>query len=129
MTAKKKNTLKDLNAFLKQEATSLVTPNKVAATETPETTKKSTRKTPKTTPTRSTKNKTTAEGTITQQLKQLKQTHGNDFMEKLYDIIIEATNLHGNQDAKDKMLINTLLYLKDQDNWRENVKNYWEDHL
>ena len=107
--AKRKNPLKDLNAFLKQEAKSFVTPDKVDATASK-----------------------AAEPAIAQPPAPALISHEQvvDYIAKLpkdefFALIQEALEQKPISTARDKMLINTLLYLKDQTNWKENIKAYW----
>lgn len=128
MTAKKKNPLKDLDAFLSQEASSLVQPEKVSGKEKEETKKKPPAKTSKKKTAKApipTKEKISTD-TILKQLSALKEQEGDGFTEKLHGLMMKAIELYGDNSAKEKMLINTLLFIDNPDNWREAVKQYWE---
>lgn len=110
--AKKKNTLKDLDAFLKQEAKSFVQPDTVkkeAISETPQT---------------ATQPAITASITLDDNAV-IEFLASKTSAEDMYSIIQNAIEKSGRTSAENKMLINTLLYLKDKDNWKENIKTYW----
>uniref|UniRef100_UPI00404A6717 hypothetical protein n=1 Tax=Fulvivirga sp. TaxID=1931237 RepID=UPI00404A6717 len=110
--AKKKNTLKDLDAFLKQEAKSFVQPDTVKKEAQPEAPKP------------------ISEQPAPQAIA-IDDNSVIDFLaskestEDLYKIIQNAIEKSGKTCAENKMLINTLLYIKDKDNWKENIKTYW----
>lgn len=124
--SKKKNTLKDLDEFLKQQAASLVSPEKlsekieepvaavhkpvVAEVAQPVTTEVSSQ-------------------TILKDLKVLASKEGNGFRSKLYDLIISSLESDNNQSPEDMMLINTALYLKSGDNWKNAIKEYWGNKI
>ncbi|GCC53633.1 hypothetical protein SanaruYs_38780 [Chryseotalea sanaruensis] len=100
----KKNPLNDLDQFLKQEASSIVTPSSLSdrlkqnesATSAP------------------------VAGSIEEQLLLMAKQDASKF----YDTLITVGEKIGNE--KSTMLINTALYLKHGDNWKEAVKAYWE---
>jgi hypothetical protein len=119
--SKKKNTLKDLDEFLKQQAATLVPPEKLSdKTETPREVK-----------TEISQAAVAAEissDKILSDLKQFAKTEGPGFQKKLYDLIIQSLEGHDNKLPEDKMLINTALYLKSGSKWKEAIQNYWKDH-
>jgi hypothetical protein len=98
--SKKKNTLKDLDEFLKQQAATLVSPDslgdKVSQTKT-------TLPPPK---------KVEAQSDDRQRL-------------SLCDTIIKTLEAKQQLDPEDMMLINTALYIKNGENWKEAVSEYW----
>jgi hypothetical protein len=114
--SKKKNTLKDLDEFLKQQAATLVSPTSVRQTIEE----------------RSTAEKTSAGPheisvtTILNDLKTLSAKEGPAFRGKLCDLIIQSIDAQGNSSAEDKMLINTALYLKNGNEWKEAIRQYWK---
>ncbi len=110
--AKKKNTLKDLDAFLKQEAKSFVKPDKVKNEVQSEA------------PSKSAEHSEPTPLTIDDNLV-IDFLAGKESAEDLYKIIQKAIEKSGKTSAENKMLINTLLYLKDKNNWKENIKAYW----
>ena len=116
MSAKRKNPLKDLDAFLKQEAASLVTPEKV---ETPAPEQVSAPVVPE-------KSAETSMAAIIQELKSRIQQQGEGFKAEFYELIQQVLESQQQLSSKDIMLINTLLYLRNQDNWKERIKEYWD---
>lgn len=115
--SKKKNTLKDLDEFLKQQAAILVAPPKLSE------------KIEK--PGAST-SVSTAEAShdvsiekILNDLNALAEKEGDNFRKKLYDLIISSVEHQKESLPEDKMLINTALYLKSGDRWKEVIREYW----
>jgi hypothetical protein len=116
--SKKKNTLKDLDEFLKQQAASLVTPEPVHA------------KAEKThEPTDYTDH--SAPGTVTtdslyKDLNKLAKEDPDSFRQKLYALIVQVLETQSPSLPEDKMLINTALYLKSGDQWKDAIRDYWK---
>lgn len=110
--SKKKNTLQDLDDFLKQQAATLVTPETLKVesqsvkVEDPLPQKEIQPTTPP--------------------LSSAPSQEDPDFRKKLYDFIIQS--LEGQRDSlpEDKVLINTALYLKNGNNWKEAIRAYWK---
>ena len=106
--SKKKNTLKDLDDFLKQQAASLVPPEKlserleVAAPKTTETAPPA--------------------QAIPDDLKGVLKAHGLD---AFCDAILASLPSGATPTENEIMLINTALYIKGGKNWKEAVKAYW----
>lgn len=116
--SKKKNTLKDLDEFLKQQAASLVTPEPVKAN-------------PGETIPPTDYSKGEVAGTITtdsifKDLHALAQQDPESFRQKLYALIIQVLEAQSTSLPEDKMLINTALYLKSGDQWKEAIRAYWK---
>ncbi len=127
MSAKKKNPLKDLSAFLahQQEASKITTPksvvdheeymeqkpSQVAAVNRPEKVRISEDVSPE---------------LITDMLKQLMDKHPSNFREVFGEIIINTIEQAPDQQPSDTLLINTVLYLSHQDSWEDAVKAYWD---
>jgi hypothetical protein len=113
--SKKKNTLQDLNAFLKQQAASLVTPN--ALSDTVQIKSESVAV-----------ETTHAVAKATELSGHLGSKQDPAFRKKLYDFIIDS--LEGQNDSlpEDKMLINTALYLKGGSDWKNVIRQYWREH-
>jgi len=118
--SKKKNTLKDLDDFLKQQAATLVAPTALS-----DTLKE-----------RVEKNADTSTGdieteisvtSILQDIRTLSEKEGHAFRKKFYDLIIQSLEAQKNSTAEDKMLINTALYLKSPETWKESIRSYWKD--
>jgi hypothetical protein len=113
--SKKKNTLKDLDEFLKQQAATLVTPSTLT-TSSPET---------------STGQGSTSESTLSfdkvlEDLQMLAKNEGHVFRPKLYELIIKTLENQDKPMPVDTMLINTALYLKHGENWKDGISHYWQ---
>lgn len=115
--AKRKNPLKDLDAFLKKEATSFVNPEKITS-QPKEEASPATEKKHKT---------TTSKEEILAELEALARKEGGDFRKSFYNIIRETLEKLDYSTPADKMLINTILYLNDQPNWKDNIQTYWKN--
>lgn len=112
--SKKKNTLKDLDEFLKQQAATLVAPTQLS-----ETIEASSNR-------REEDALEISESGILNDIKSLAEKEGTSFRKKFYDIIIQSMEAQSNSLPEDKMLINTALYLKSGDKWKEAIKQYWK---
>jgi len=112
--SKKKNTLNDLEEFLKLQASSLVTPSSLTdkVKETPATPE------PK-------KNETIAARIDEEDLVKKVQGLAADKKE-FYNFIIQVTEGLANKTKEDTLLINTALYLKGGSDWKAVVANYWK---
>ena len=119
--SKKKNTLKDLDDFLKQQAATLVAPTALSDTlrETVKEHKQDTTVTEIVTE--------VSVASILQDIKALSDKEGTSFRKKFYDLVIKSLESLQNSTAEDKMLINTALYLKSPENWKESIRSYWKD--
>ena len=127
--SKKKNTLKDLDAFLKQQAATLVNPPKLSeqidesANVKAEPIKVQVQKAP---------DQATAfapnlpSDKILKDLKLLAAQEGENFREKFYDLIIKTLESQHEYSPEDRMLINTALYLRSGENWQETIREYWK---
>lgn len=120
--SKKKNTLKDLDEFLKQQAASLVTPEPVSvktATAAP--------------PTENSKKEEGAHEMTTDviynDLYKLAELDPDSFRQKLYALIVQIVEAQSNSLPEDKMLINTALYLKSGEHWKEAIRDYWRKRV
>jgi predicted nucleic acid-binding protein len=118
--SKKKNTLKDLDDFLKQQAATLVAPTALSDTL-------------KETVTESKQDTTATEidaqvsvASILEDIKALSEKEGQSFRKKFYELIIRSLESQQNSTAEDKMLINTALYLKSPESWKETIRSYWK---
>ncbi|MBT1709092.1 hypothetical protein KK062_12695 [Fulvivirgaceae bacterium PWU5] len=138
--SKKKNTLRDLDEFLKQQAATLVTPSPLSrqlpaetpapvapapvVTEAPIAPPPPIAVAPQAQPV---VQEVTADS-IDQALQTLYRREGGPaFRRKLYDIILRAAETSGQTLPEDKMLINTVLYLKSGDQWKETIRTYWRN--
>lgn len=120
--SKKKNTLKDLDEFLRQQAAVIVPPSSLneklfESEESPAQTQHE-----QTTP--PSVHDVTVESVIAQ-LNALSKKEGGRFRHKLYDIVIRTLEETNQATPEDKMLINTALYLKSGDNWKDAIREYW----
>ncbi len=118
--SKKKNTLSDLEEFLKLQASSLVTPptltEKVKTEEKPAPVSQSPVVLKEATPT------VITESDVANALRQIGQKDKRAF----YQLIISTTKDLPNYSTEDALLINTALYLKGGSNWKEVVREYWK---
>lgn len=136
--SKKKNTLKDLDEFLKQQAATLVTPAKLSDTIIEEPAKP----VPPPAPVQQAEPQApvaapvsapapapveVSAGKVLADLKLLAQRNGEAFRKDLYDIIIQSVEVQPTISAEDKMLINTALYLKSGSRWKEVIREYWRN--
>jgi hypothetical protein len=118
--SKKKNTLKDLDEFLKQQAASLVTPDPVIAND-PERVVPPTDYSPGT----DAREHVTTD-MLYKDLVQLSQENPDSFRQKFYALIIQVLEAQPSSLPEDKMMINTALYLKSGDHWKEAIRDYWK---
>jgi len=112
--SKKKNTLKDLDAFLKQQAATIVPPPKLSEKI----------------------DDIRAEGKgdrvhdalsqVVAQITEVSRVDRADFRHTLYDLILRSIESQPTQQPEDILLINTVLYLKNGDNWKEAIIEYWK---
>ncbi|MEL7004907.1 MAG: hypothetical protein AAFN93_19525 [Bacteroidota bacterium] len=114
--AKRKNPLQDIDAFLSQEATNLVTPNQVTSENVE---KPVANPAPK-------PSELKVEGDIEELLISWAKEQGEAFQESFYDLMLKTLEGASQNTSKDKMLINTLLYLKNPDSWKDEIKAYWK---
>jgi hypothetical protein len=121
--SKKKNTLNDLEEFLKMQASALVTPAALPETvrSQPEPVKSAPE--PKQVERPETRPTTLSEQELMQGLQQLSVKDKKAF----YDLLIRAAENLPNRSKEDLLLINTALYLKGGTNWKEVVKDYWKN--
>jgi hypothetical protein len=143
--SKKKNTLKDLDEFLKQQAATLVTPVKLSEkfeTEVTEEIKPEPAPVAEAPAPPAPKKETQAPKEIEQpqpvkaeahvspekvlnDLQALAKREGPQFRNKFYDLIIKSVESQNQFSPEDKMLINTALYLKSGERWKEAIREYW----
>jgi hypothetical protein len=143
--SKKKNTLKDLDEFLKQQAASLVSPEKLSP-------KKETKEEPEEAgveyeeeaPGQPEPLPPLQESPVMQEVHEIKELTFKDifkqlqqlaqknepveFRKKLFDLILATIDTQHHQIPEDKILINTMLYLKHGTQWKEGIKEYWKNH-
>jgi len=119
--SKKKNTLKDLDDFLKQQAATLVAPIPLG-----DTLKERVEKSAQDASTGGLETEISVTS-ILQDIRTLSEKEGHAFRKKFYDLIIQSLEAQKNSTAEDKMLINTALYLKSPETWKESIRSYWKD--
>lgn len=118
--SKKKNTLKDLDEFLKQQAATLVTPTQLGDTiPAAESDKKNI-------PVFEEAAGEVSVAKILNDLNTLAAKEGTSYRKKFYDLIIQSLEAQKNSLPEDKMLINTALYLKSGEKWKEAIQQYWK---
>ncbi|MBT1704997.1 hypothetical protein [Chryseosolibacter indicus] len=118
--SKKKNTLKDLNDFLKQQAATLVAPEKLSVkTEEPVAVKEPL--------TIVDTQDTITINSLTDTIKAFAEQNSISLQETLYRVILTSLGTQNNLTPEDRMLINTALYLKHGSNWKEAIRGYWKD--
>lgn len=113
--AKRKNPLKDLDAFLKQEAKTFVQPDKLAANPIQEEPIASSKKEA------NTDHQIVNEETVIEFLSNLKNSDNHSF----YEVLKLAAEKSGLESSENKMLVNTILYLQNKEDWKEVIKDYW----
>jgi hypothetical protein len=121
--SKKKNTLKDLDAFLKQQAATLVNPPRIAPSLKDETTLELEHDSES----ENVVEETISSHTILQKIRLLSAKEGDGFKSQLYDLILKSVETQREISAEDKMLINTVLYIKSGSNWKETIRQYWKN--
>jgi len=126
MSAKKKNPLKDINAFLahQEQASQIAVPNPVANHD--EYLEQKPSQVAKVV--RPEKVKITEEVTLQSAIKllqQLMQKNPSSARESLSEVVIKTVEQLEDRSPADTMLINTLLYLNNQDDWKAAVEAYW----
>lgn len=121
--SKKKNTLKDLDEFLKQQAATLVSPVQLSEKiDAPEPVTQS----PAPSSVVSSISEEVSASTLLRDLNTLAAKEGSSYRKKFYDLIIQSLENQNQSLPEDKMLINTALYLKSGDNWKDAIRNYWK---
>jgi hypothetical protein len=115
--SKKKNTLQDLDDFLKQQAASLVTPESLTETIEKPLLKETEPEVPKQSEVRKASEELQISGSTLDPM----------FRKKLYDFIIDSLETQKDSLPEDKMLINTALYLKSGIDWKNAIRQYWRD--
>jgi hypothetical protein len=122
--SKKKNTLKDLDEFLKQQAATLVPPARLSdQTTQPAAAKQSDAEKESNV---QKNDEPVSSGSILEKFQQLPKNNGPAFRSELCDAIIKAVESQNHDTAENRMLINTALYLKGGSQWKEVVRNYWK---
>jgi hypothetical protein len=116
--SKKKNTLNDLEEFLKMQASALVTPAPISENRKEPAPAPSPIKAPQAEPSPL----TSEEPDLESALKKLSASDKNAF----YDLLIRIGEELPNRSKEDTLLINTALYLKGGSDWKKVIKEYWK---
>jgi hypothetical protein len=117
--SKKKNTLKDLDEFLKQQAATLVSPDRLSEKvpeEKPEVTEN----------VAASGDAPVTADKIVKELQELSKNNSS-FRKSFYDMIIQTLEKQSQSLPEDKMMINTALYLKSGDRWKDVIREYWKN--
>jgi hypothetical protein len=122
--SKKKNTLKDLDEFLKQQAATLVSPERIGDKNEPERQEINSH-VPEPVVQEATASISTDK--LIRDLQQLSQTEGPRFRDQFYDLIIKTVESQNQYSGEDRVLINTALYLKSGEKWKEVIRQYWRN--
>lgn len=117
--SKKKNTLNDLDQFLKQQAATLVTPSRINQAD--DQTSKEVVSQP---PVKETDEHVSVERLLSD-LQVLAKKEGPRFRHQLYDLLITSVEAQNEYSPEDRMLINTALYLKSGAQWKDVIREYW----
>ncbi len=120
--SKKKNTLSDLEEFLKLQASSLVTPTSLTYTIVKE---EVTHIVPTPIIPIVSKEFAPQKSSVDEITKAVHQLALSD-KKAFYSFIVNATKYLPNYATEDALLINTALYLKGGKNWKEVVKEHWK---
>jgi hypothetical protein len=119
--SKRKNTLNDLEEFLKLQASTLVPPQPVESSRPLEVPKEESRiAQPLEQPTIASPAHSAKPMDLLEEMKKLAIQNKSNF----YDHIIKAAEAMPDG-ANDVLLINTALYLKHGDNWKGGIEEYW----
>jgi hypothetical protein len=121
--SKRKNTLNDLEEFLKLQASTLVPPQPIEQPPIVETKKAA----PTPAPEVITVKEVPTVAQLTQPIDLLTEMKKLAAQSKsgFYDFIIQAAESMPNG-TRDVLLINTALYLKHGDNWKQGIEDYWK---
>lgn len=118
--SKKKNTLKDLDEFLKQQAATIVAPAKlsdkiedISGTGQPQVVTEALPELQ----------------SIIEELTRLSGKAHTGFRNTLYDLILHSVECQPEKQPEDAVLINTILYLKSGDHWRDVIRQYWRNRF
>ncbi len=113
--SKKKNTLQDLDDFLKQQAATLVTPDSLTSNA---------EAVPKDNSVVTVRHEENTKP-ISEDHTPIPSSGDPDFRKKFYDFIIQSLEAQKDSLPEDKMLINTALYLKSGSDWKNVIRDYW----
>ena len=121
--SKKKNTLKDLDEFLKQQAATLVSPSRIKEQQPVENREEEQSTSVVNVPVE----QSVSRSSIERALLTLQEQKGSDFKNELYTIVLHTLEKQREFSPEDKMLVNTLLYLKHGPSWKEAIRDFWRN--
>ena len=123
--SKRKNPLQNLDDFLKQEATSLVTPKKLSVPKAvPQEVAPTTEIPAK--PATARPSAPVSIELVSEMLQKLANKNNISVKQQLAELTKYILEENGLESSKEKMLLNTILYIQHGDTWREKVAEYWE---
>lgn len=125
--SKKKNTLKDLDEFLKQQAATLVQPATLSSQVEDNVQEEPIQKAVELKTSTPESGERVDSAKLLKDLKTFELQEGSAFRKKFYDLIIQSLEAQSQSLPEDKMLINTALYLKGGDAWKDVIRNYWKN--
>lgn len=114
--SKKKNTLKELDEFLKQQAATLVSPSRLGDKTEKREVKEANADEIEILP---------STEKILADIKALSEQSNSNFRKDFYELIIQTMEAQSKSLPEDKMLINTALYLMHGERWKEAIREYW----
>jgi hypothetical protein len=129
--SKKKNTLKDLDEFLKQQAATLVSPQRLGGKAAipeplPESTKEKNEEI-RPVSTEPSSNKVVTRASVIKDLKQLTVLNGSELTEEICEVVLSSLEQKTDFTPEEKMLINTALYIKHGSTWQEAIRAFWKN--
>lgn len=129
--SKKKNTLKDLDEFLKQQAATLVSPARLGGkNELPEvepTPLPIVVKSEESAPLQKSVERNISSLSIGKDLQQLALINGTTLTDEFCSLYLNAMEGRYEFTPEEKMLVNTALYLKHGSNWKEAIRQFWKN--
>lgn len=127
MSGKRKNPLHNLDNFLKQEASSFVTP-KTFKDSAPAQNEQAKSMAPAghAAMASAVKQPEVNIEYIAGQIQRLAYRNNISVKQQLLNLVKYMLEENGMESSKDKMLINTILYIENGDNWKEKVQEYWK---
>ena len=125
MSSKRKNPLQNLDDFLKQEASTLVTPRRLEKPLPPSLQHEEQQDSA--TPRQDAESSDGSPEQVLLLLQELADKNGISIKEQLMALLRQVLESEGLDSSKDKLLMNTLLYLQDTDNWHEKIAKYWSE--
>lgn len=107
--SKRKNPLQNLDKFLKQEASSFVQPKRLSDQE-------------------KTAGSTDHEQEVFEIIEKLAVENNNTSKKQFLLTCLKFFEAEGIKSSREKLFVNTILYLLHEDQWEEKVKEYWSSY-